>query len=121
MPRVLHRILAPLGIALVLATGALALFSEKQQSSAAPSASKPGGTTVDMVDLAFEPRALTIKRGQRVTFRNRGKVTHNAKGKTFFSRVVQPGASYQHTYRTRGRFAFVCTFHPGMDGVLVVS
>jgi plastocyanin len=120
MPRALHRILAPLGIALVLATGAVALFSEKQQSSAAPSASKPGGTTVDMVDLAFEPRALTIKRGQRVTFRNRGKVTHNAKGKTFFSRVVEPGGSYRHTFKRAGTFEYLCTFHPGMEGKLTV-
>ena len=86
-----------------------------------PAASRPGAATIDMADLRFAPRRLTIERGDTVTFRNVGKVTHNAKGKTFFSRVVQPGASYQHTYRTRGRFAFVCTFHPGMDGVLVVS
>ena len=120
MPRALHRIFALLGIALVLATGAVALFSAKQQTAAAPSASKPGGTTVDMVDLAFEPRALTIKRGQRVTFRNRGKVTHNAKGKTFFSRVVEPGGSYRHTFNRAGTFEYLCTFHPGMEGKLTV-
>ena len=121
MPRSLDRILASLGIALVLATGAVALFSEKEQSSAAPSAAKAAGTTIDMVDLAFEPRALTIKRGQAVTFHNRGKVTHNARGKSFFSRVVEPGGSYRHTFKRTGTFEYVCTFHPGMEGTLTVK
>ena len=55
-----------------------------------------------MVDLKFEPAALTVERGQTVTFVNRGKVTHNAKGKDFFSRVVEPGGSYRHTVDRAG-------------------
>jgi plastocyanin len=90
------------------------------QGPATPSAPKAAGTTVDMVDLAFKPRALTIGRGQTVTFRNRGKVTHNAKGKDFFSSVVEPGGSYRHTFRRAGTFEYVCTFHPGMEGTLTV-
>ncbi len=92
----------------------------EQQSPAAPPESKPAGTTIDMVDLAFEPRALTIERGQTVTFENRGKVTHNAKGEDFFSRVVEPGGSYRHTFEKAGTFEYVCTFHPGMEGTLTV-
>jgi plastocyanin len=90
------------------------------QSPATPSAPKAAGTTVDMVDLAFKPRALTIERGQTVTFRNRGKVTHNAKGKDFFTKVVEPGGSYSHTFKRAGTFEYVCTFHPGMEGTLNV-
>jgi plastocyanin len=90
------------------------------QSPAPPSAAKTAGTTVDMVDLAFRPRELAIERGQTVTFRNRGKVTHNAKGKDFFSKVVEPGGSYSHTFRRAGTFEYVCTFHPGMEGTLTV-
>jgi plastocyanin len=91
-----------------------------EQSPAAPAASRAAGTTIDMVDLAFKPRALTIKRGQTVTFRNRGKVTHNAKGPGFFSRVVEPGHSYSHKFEKAGTFEYVCTFHPGMEGTLTV-
>lgn len=92
----------------------------KQSGAAAAPAPKAGGTTIDMVDLAFEPRSLTIERGQTVTFHNSGKVTHNAKGKDFFSRVVEPGGSYSHTFERAGSFAYVCTFHPGMDGTVTV-
>ena len=89
---------------------------------ATPAAAAPAkaGTTIDMVDLRFEPAALTVERGQTVTFVNRGKVTHNAKGKDFFSRVVEPGGSYRHTFDRAGTFAYVCTFHPGMDGTVTV-
>ena len=87
-----------------------------------PAAASPAaGVTIDMVDLAFKPRAVTIERGQTVTFRNRGKVTHNAKGKGFFSRVVEPGGSYRHTFKAAGTFEYLCTFHPGMEGTLTVE
>ena len=90
-------------------------------SPAAPAAgSRAGGTTIEMVDLKFRPRSVTIERGETVTFVNRGKVTHNAKGKDFFSRVVQPGGSYRHRFDEAGTFEYVCTFHPGMDGTLRV-
>lgn len=90
---------------------------------ATPAAASPAkaGTTIDMVDLKFEPAALTVERGQTVTFVNRGKVTHNAKGKDFFSRVVEPGGSYRHTFDRAGTFAYVCTFHPGMDGTVTAK
>ena len=89
---------------------------------ATPAAASPATAdpTIDMVDLRFEPAALTVERGQTVTFVNRGKVTHNAKGKDFFSRVVEPGDSYRHTFDHAGTFAYVCTFHPGMDGTVTV-
>jgi len=78
------------------------------------------GATIEMVDLRFVPAALTVERGQTVTFVNRGKVTHNAKGKSFFSRVVEPGGSYRHTFDRAGTFAYVCTLHPGMEGTVTV-
>jgi plastocyanin len=73
-----------------------------------------------MADLRFEPRELTVARGTTVTFRNVGKVTHNAKGKTFFSRVVEAGGSYRHRFDQAGTFEYLCTFHPGMEGTLTV-
>lgn len=94
--------------------------ADKQFDASAAPAPKTGGTTIDMVDLQFEPRALTIERGQTVTFLNRGKVTHNAKGEDFFSRVVEPGGAYRHTFKQAGTFPYVCTFHPGMDGTVTV-
>ena len=75
---------------------------------------------VEMADLRFDPPALAVRRGETVTFRNVGKVTHNAKGRGFFSRVVQPGGSYRHRFDAAGSFDYVCTFHPGMEGTITV-
>ena len=112
--------IATLGVSVALA--ACGGESGGQPNAAAsPAPSKAAGTTIDMVDLKFEPAALTVERGQTVTFVNRGKVTHNAKGKDFFSRVVEPGDSYSHTFDRAGTFAYVCTFHPGMDGTVTVK
>jgi len=88
---------------------------------AAAGAASRGGATIEMADLRFRPADLTVARGELVTFQNVGKVTHNAKGKTFFSRVVEPGGSYRQTFTESGTFEFVCTFHPGMEGRLTVQ
>ena len=113
-----------MALSAVLATAGSALAAcgsdDGEAERLAVAKPRPATATIDMADLRFDPPRLTIKRGATVTFRNVGDVTHNAKGKTFFSRVVEPGAVYRHTYRTRGTFPFVCTFHPGMDGVLTV-
>jgi len=103
-------------LTLSLAMAACGGSGEEQQSSA-----PPPNAEIAMVDLRFEPRALTVKRGETVTFRNRGKVTHNAKGMGFFSRVVEPGAAYRHKFDRAGTYDYVCTFHPGMDGTLTVE
>ena len=88
------------------------------QTESAPSAVGP---VIEMADLRFEPRELTVRRGETVTFRNVGEVTHNAKGKDFFARVVEPGGSYRRRFNQTGSFDYVCTFHPGMEGTLVVK
>lgn len=65
--------LIPLAIAAALVAGACG--GEK------PSTTSPGRTVrVDMVDLAFRPSNLSVKRGEtvRFVFRNQGKVAHDA-------------------------------------------
>jgi plastocyanin len=108
--------------ALLASSAALAACGSGGGEAERLAASPPHGATatIDMADLRFSPRHLTVARGATVTFRNVGKVTHNAKGSTFFSRVVEPEGSYKHTYDTNGTFPFVCTFHPGMNGELTV-
>lgn len=93
---------------------------EGEDRPAASPRAERSATTIDMADIRFDPPRLTVERGQTVTFRNVGKLTHNAKGETFFSRVVEPGGSYRQTFDEAGTFDFVCTFHPGMEGTLTV-
>ena len=74
-----------------------------------------------MLDLRFAPADVTVAPRERVTFFNAGRVTHNAKGAGFFTRVVEPGsAKTVRAPRRAGRHLYVCTFHPGMEAFLTV-
>jgi plastocyanin len=106
-----------LGLTMVACGGG----GEKDRPAASSASSPKAAVTVDMVGLEFEPARVTIERGETVKFVNRGEVTHNAKGKGFFSRVVEPGGTYSHRFDSAGSFHYVCTFHPGMEGTLTVS
>lgn len=75
---------------------------------------------ITMPDLSFAPGTASARAGQPVTWHNNSHVTHNVKGRGFFSRVIEPGSTYRHTFATAGRYAYVCTFHPGMRGTIVV-
>ena len=89
-------------------------------SAEAPSA--PG--TVAMKDVKFVPERLTIKVGDKVTWRNDESLDHNVvaqKGAKFRSRAFGKGATYTFTAKKPGTIDYVCTLHPGMDGQLIVT
>ncbi len=89
-------------------------------SAQAPSA--PG--TVAMKDLEFLPDQLTIKVGDKVTWRNDESLDHNVvaqKRAKFQSRAFGKGGTYTFTAKKPGTIDYVCTLHPGMDGQLIVT
>jgi len=80
-------------------------------------------------ELLFVPDAAEAPNGAAVTltFQNVSQAPHNL---TFSDpidaatqTIVAPGASetLQFTAPGPGDYAFVCTLHPGMDGVLAVT
>jgi len=74
---------------------------------------------------AFVPATATIQVGEKVTWRNDGTAPHNssrASGpETWDSGVVAAGGTFVRTFNTAGTFAYVCSFHPGMAGTIVVQ
>jgi plastocyanin len=80
-------------------------------------------TTVGIVDFAFEPASLTVSAGSTVTWINNGAVPHTATSDSgaFDSGVLQPGASFSHTFDTAGTFSYLCTIHPNMTGSITVT
>ena len=65
-------------------------------------------------------KALTIRKGQSVKWVWTGDSTHNVKGKGFKSPAhTAKGATYTHTFRTKGKFTITCTFHPGLMKTIV--
>src|SRR4051812_5577480 len=77
--------------------------------------------TVVIEGMQFKPAALTVRRGDRVVWRNRDLVPHTATAaQAFDSRTIEAGGSWTYTARKTGTLAYGCTFHPGMKGTLTV-
>ncbi len=85
-------------------------------------------TTAEMPD-AFRNGVKTIKAGTTITFINDDNEhahnvvsgTRNAPTKDFYSGLLQPGQRWQQTFTTPGTYAYFCSLHPGMDGIITVT
>ncbi len=78
-----------------------------------------------MEDDRFDPKSLTIKAGQTVTWVNQGADWHSVASfdGSFESAQVSPGESFSHTFATPGTYKFICKHHgrQGMIGQVVVT
>ena len=103
---------------LVLTTGAAVLLvAPAFRANAAPATHK-----VEIDAFEFKPATLTVKRGDVVRWHNADPVPHTATAKgTFDSGSIAAGATWQYTAAKKGRFDYVCAFHPTMKGTLVVE
>jgi len=85
-------------------------------------------TATDAVSIqkqAFGPKAVTVKVGQTVTWTNK-ETDGDSHTVTFDagdvrSPVLAPDATYAHTFTTPGTFAYHCSIHADMHGVVVVT
>jgi plastocyanin len=77
---------------------------------------------VTIEGMHFSPAQMKLKRGDKVVWQNKDLVPHTATAsRRFDSGSIAPGTSWSRTFAAPGRYDYVCTFHPGMKGVLVVS
>jgi plastocyanin len=77
---------------------------------------------VTLKNIRFNPPALTIRRGDTVTWLWRdGSTQHNVTGSGFKSRTMSKG-SFTVRFTRKGTFNFRCTIHVslGMRGKIVV-
>ncbi len=72
-------------------------------------------------DWTFDPAALDLKVGDTVVWHNAGSVEHSVTGAAFDSGLLEPGAAWERTFDATGVFAYHCTPHPWMKGVVRVS
>lgn len=77
-------------------------------------------STIAVRDYEFEPGAVSVERGETVTWVWEGQATHNVVGDGFES-PAQSSGSFRHTFDQPGTYRFVCTRHPGMAGEVVVE
>jgi plastocyanin len=91
------------------------------ESAAAKSKPAADGTSVKMVDNAFEPKDITVDVGDTVTWTNDGQLAHTATAEGFDSGSIASGETYEWTAEKAGTVNYVCTFHPGMEGTITVN
>jgi plastocyanin len=116
-------------IVAVLAAAALAGFP------AAPAVASGGGgcgspttegtgSDVSITGFCFEPTVLYTEPGTTVTFSNMDPVRHNvlgAQGQWGSWETVREGASVTNAFAEPGVYPYVCTWHAGMAGAVVVG
>jgi plastocyanin len=126
----------------LLATGCLlaltACGASGSKDDTATSSTSKDGVTVSTGLLAFDPKSVTVTKGQTVTWVGGDNITHvlvqgsydlgadglrtNEKDdKAFNLKLNRKGQRVSHTYTTAGTFTYFCTIHHGMNGTVVVS
>jgi plastocyanin len=102
--------------------------SSSSGSSSTPasssSASSSGGVAIKMQNIAFDPKDVTVKVGQKITWTNDDSVAHNVtaqSGASFKSSDFSNGGTFSFTPTKAGTIKYVCTIHPGMTATLTVQ
>jgi plastocyanin len=82
-------------------------------------------TTVDVSKFSFGPKEITIAPGSRVRWINHDEVPHavaSAQGqeKVIASKAMDTDDQYEVAFPKPGDYAYYCTVHPFMTGVVHV-
>jgi plastocyanin len=66
---------------------------------------------------------MDVPVGTTVTWTNLDSVAHTATADdgTFNSGNLNPGQSYSYQFDKSGSYTYNCTYHPGMQGTIVVK
>jgi plastocyanin len=101
---------------------AAAVIAAAGLAAGRPAGAEPREHTVVIEAMQFKPAALSVRRGDRVVWRNRDLVPHTATAaQVFDSRTIEAGGSWTYTAGKAATLAYVCTFHPGMKATLTVE
>jgi plastocyanin len=82
-----------------------------------------GGSAVEMRQMAFAPQRLEVTAGTTVEWTNRDQLEHTitANDGSWDSGPIAAGGTWRRTFDQPGTYAFHCTPHPFMTGVVVVK
>jgi plastocyanin len=83
--------------------------------------SASGDGAVRIVDFSFQPTTLTVTPGTIVTWTNEDSAPHTATGHAFDTGRLNKGDSGSVTFETPGEYDYICTYHPSMEGTVVVA
>jgi plastocyanin len=110
---------APL-LGALLAIGGL--HNNDASGAASNAHAKAAAHVVTIEGMQFKPAALTVRRGERITWVNKDLFPHTATGPqgTFDSTSIPAGASWSFVAVEAGTVTYTCAFHPTMKATLTV-
>jgi plastocyanin len=81
---------------------------------------------VDIKDVKFNPKDLTIKKGETVKWTNSDGFPHDVTkeggpGSDFKSKTLESGDTFEQTFDTAGKIDYLCTIHSGQTGTITVK
>lgn len=87
-----------------------------------PAAATPHTYVVVVDKLKFGPLPAGLRKGDAIVWDNRDMLRHSATASDHsFDADLPPGAKVKILLRSSGSIPFVCRYHPGMRGILVVK
>ena len=98
--------------------------SSSTSTPAASSSSSGSGVAIKMANIAFAPKDVTVKVGQKITWTNDDSTNHNVtadSGADFKSKDFGKGATFDFTPDKAGTIKYECTLHPGMTATITVQ
>ncbi|MFN2570386.1 MAG: cupredoxin family copper-binding protein [Gemmatimonadales bacterium] len=100
-------------------------FGKRRATASAPNGGVRGtgpGAAGEMRTMTFSPKRIEIAAGGAVTWTNNDQLVHtvSADDGSWDSGPVEPGKTWSHTFTAAGDYAFHCTPHPFMKGVVHV-
>ena len=102
----------------------LALGAAMSTLAAAPLPGSSHTVLVGISGFSFTPREIVVKPGSTVTWANHDQVPHTVtskdKGGELSSQALDTDDTYVHTFTRPGDYAYYCTVHPFMTGVVHV-
>jgi plastocyanin len=124
MRRILLALCAVVALAATGCGGSDNSSSSSSSTPAASSSSSGGGVAIKMANIAFDPKAVTVKVGQKITWTNDDSTNHNVtadSGADFKSKDFGKGATFDFTPEKAGTIKYECTLHPGMTATITVQ
>jgi plastocyanin len=105
------------------ATAVVSLAFAGTAASTSQLKTAPKEYVITMQIVGFDPQALTVKSGDRVTWVNKDLFPHTATAddKAFDSHSVAPEATWTFVAAKPGTHTYICTFHPTMKGTVQVQ
>lgn len=87
-------------------------------------AAAPATKTVEITKFTFAPKELTVEPGMRVRWTNHDETPHTVTSQTAKKFLASPGMDlddhFEFVFADEGDFAYFCTVHPMMTGVIHV-